>query len=197
VATPSTLLVQLITRRQHTDKIPLVCPSRCMLPLCHRAVTYHYGPALVPVVRGYKRRPCPLPFVHAQVLVFAPVSCHHFPILLQRRPPWAARLTAFPFPCTGLGASSSFGAAPRATGPPPSLPEHRRTIAAPVSSHFDAAPHPRSVSKAATLPRHCDLVHGCAPLTPSRRPSSHWTHAVRHVDVDVVHPHHALRTTLG
>jgi hypothetical protein len=79
VATPSTLLVQLITRRQHTDKIPLVCPSRCMLPLCHRAVTYHYGPALVPVVRGYKRRPCPLPFVHAQVLVSAPVSCHHFP----------------------------------------------------------------------------------------------------------------------
>jgi hypothetical protein len=75
VATPSALPVQLTTRRQRTDKIPpssrALHGARCRcastprertpaLPP-HRAVTSLYGPALLRVVRGYKKRA--LPFI--------------------------------------------------------------------------------------------------------------------------------------
>jgi hypothetical protein len=121
--------------------------------------------------------------------------------------------THFLSSCACPGASPVLEAASQATGPPPSPPESRHTVAALVSFCLDVVPLPRFVSRANTLPRRRTVAHGCAPWTPSCRLANHCpappalrcvlyaspprlgsrrTRPMRLVGSDVGHPHAAL-----
>jgi hypothetical protein len=145
--------------------------------------------------------------VHAISLLSAPgkPSPPRSP-LFSATPSVPSHLTPPLSPWTGPGASPDLRAAPRPEGPASSPPLS--------SGAIDRAGELRI---SVVRPHRCDLVcwtmsgrcaegHGCTLWTPShgssnRRPPQPAPrgvpslHAARHVDLDVVHPRPALRTT--
>jgi hypothetical protein len=134
--------------------------------------------------------------------MFALVSLPSPPLFFKQRPPWAARLTSLPSLCIGAKALPELGAAPRATGLPPSPPLSSGAIDRPPQCELvlltasdgcamaiDASRGhlPVDVSTVARL-----QSHRVTCVAPRRR-----ARPTRRVGGDVGHPQAALWATLG
>jgi hypothetical protein len=188
---------------------PLTCPSRCLFPLrcCaaraharpatllpQQSITSLYGPALLRVVLGLKRRPLPLHLVYARASCSSPVSHHHgaSPLILPHHQcratspllPPRAQVLELPQPKELTPSPPlSFGAVDH-TGEP----------------RISIARNPRCELVPCTVLGRCIDAHGSAASAPS-----HWLPppmpccalspcTARHVDLNEVRARLALQT---
>jgi hypothetical protein len=145
----------------------------------------------------YKMHPQPLHFICTKVLLSALVSLLLPPLFSSQRPSWIARLTPISSLYAGPRTPPELRAAPRATGPPPSPPDSRRAVAGPVSFRLNVIPLPRSVPRANTLSHYGPWTHPARTFLLTIKLSAASARATHRVDIDVVHPHHALQTASG
>jgi hypothetical protein len=206
--------VQLTNRRRCTDRI---FPSCASTP-CERT------PALLLCCRT---EPSP-PFLSPCAIRVAPTQGttikggHPIASRLHQRsypPPscltsasttslMPSRLTHFPSSCIGPGGSPELGAAPRATGPPPSPSLSFGAVDRTGELHVSVARPPHCELVLWTMSGGCVMTHGCAPWAPSCRTADcHLAppapcHALyvsppRHVGGAVGRPHAALGAAPG
>jgi hypothetical protein len=120
--------------------------------------------------------------------------------------PVPSHLTPLLSPCAGPGASPYLGAVPRTEGPTPSPPLSYRAVDRAGELRISVVRPPRWNLEPWIVSCRCVEGHGCAPWTPSHGLSSHRPpppmprgapspRVARRVDLDVVRPGFALRTT--
>jgi hypothetical protein len=108
-----------------------------------------------------------------------------------------SHLTCFPSLCAGPGALPELRSAPQAVGPPPSLPENHRIVAALVSVHLDVIPLPQSISRANTLPHRRPWMRLVDTLQLTSQPSPGSTRAASRALRLTATPGQSPRTLCG